>query len=258
VAEPISVLSTEYRRWPVAVSAAGAAVDPTTDPVALAFKADGSAPSSGDFVAAAWETEDSTHYARVLIGPAGTGTVTLAPATYRVWLRITDNPEVPVIPVDTLAVVAGFAVAGGTYTNDPAANPVDRVRLLVGDTASPFSLSDAEVAWFLAEAAGVARAAAAAAGALAGRYARVVDVSVGDVRESLSQRAKQYGDLARDLAASAAAALAREAAPIPWAGGMSRAETEAMTADGDLVPPYFYEGMDARPGTTDRAGGWAR
>jgi hypothetical protein len=259
MADPISVLSKEYRRWPVALTVDGAVIDPTTDPVSLAFMATAETPETSDFVAATWETVAFTppkYYARLLIGPSGD--VVLAPGTYRVWLKVTDNPEVPVLPIDTLAVLGTFAVSGGTYSNDPANVPADQVRFLLGDTTAPFLLSDAEVAWLLTTADDVAlTAAASGAGGLAARFAGLVDATTGDVSKSYSQKAKGYAELAKRLAAAAVTAASGEAVPVPWAGGISWSERDTNAADSDLTAPYFYEGMDSRPGTTsDRAGWW--
>jgi hypothetical protein len=96
--------STEY----VGVLVTGpTGVDLTDDTVQLAV-VDASDPSPA---APAWRTPDtltcpttSTVQARVLIGPLGA--VQLAPGRYRVWVKVTDNPEVPWVPsADTFRVV---------------------------------------------------------------------------------------------------------------------------------------------------------
>ncbi len=247
MAEPISVLSKEYRSWPVTATEAGVPVDPTDDPVYLAFAADADPPAGDDFVAAEWETIGGAHFARVLIGP---GALELAAGAYRVWVKVTDSPEIPVLPIDTLSVTATFAVAGGSYTGDPANVPGDAVRLYLGDTTAPFTLSDSEIAWFLTRADDDALVAAlAGARATAARFSRLVDSSVGDIQKSYSQRYKHFAEVADDLAGDVDTATAAAAVPIPWAGGISWSEREANDTNGDLVPPYFFEGMDDRPGT---------
>lgn len=140
-----------------------------------------------------------------------------------------------------------------TYTGEPATVPVDAVRLYLGDTTSPFLLTDEEIEFFLTTADDDALGAAAlGAGGLAARFAGLVDSTVGDVSKSYSQRAKGYADLAARLAGDVATASAGGSVPVPWAGGLSYAELATNDADGDLVPSYFFEGMDSRPGTTDR------
>ncbi len=73
--------------------------DPTGDTVAMAFPTVGTAPASNDWNSAAWNTDATTtpptYFARCLVGPAGT--VTLTAGVYDVWVRLTDDPEVPVL-----------------------------------------------------------------------------------------------------------------------------------------------------------------
>lgn len=103
----LSSASLEYVRVPVSATVNGAKIDPTTDAVKFAFKSDGTTPVSGDFVTGSWETavtgSTTTYLARCLVGPGGTTTLTAA--TYRVWVKITDSPEVPIRAVDWLTIV---------------------------------------------------------------------------------------------------------------------------------------------------------
>lgn len=89
----LSALSREYVRVRISATEAGAVVDPTADPVYMAF-VNGGAPEEDDFVDASWETVGSTFYARCLVGPSGT--VTLPVGSYSVWAKVTDSPEAPV------------------------------------------------------------------------------------------------------------------------------------------------------------------
>lgn len=102
-----SVLSLNYVRVPVAARAAGSVINPTTDTVAMAFTSPGVDPVSGDWKTASWETDSSTtpdtYFARCLVGPSGT--LALMAGTYDVWVRVTDNPEVPVELVGQLEIV---------------------------------------------------------------------------------------------------------------------------------------------------------
>lgn len=91
--ERISHLSTEYIRAPVIATEAGAAVNPTSDTVEMAFPAEGEAPA--DWVAASWETAGTIHFARCHVGPDG-GDIELDAGLYDVYVKITDSPEVPV------------------------------------------------------------------------------------------------------------------------------------------------------------------
>lgn len=99
----LSSLSTEYVRVPVTVTdTAGTPIDPTGDPVQMAFTATRAEPDTGDWVTATWETSGSSHYARVLVGPGGTKTLT--DGNWRIWVKVTDAPEVPVINAGALII----------------------------------------------------------------------------------------------------------------------------------------------------------
>jgi hypothetical protein len=89
-----------------AVDENGAAVDPTVDPVALAFISEGDAiTASSTFVAGTWETNSADpasplYYARVLAGPAG-AYIPTAGTSIDIYIKVTDSPEVPVRHVGT-------------------------------------------------------------------------------------------------------------------------------------------------------------
>lgn len=72
----------------------------------MAFKLIGQTPAPGDFVAASWETINTqfgtTYNARCLVGPGGM--IQLQPGVYGVWIKIVDNPEIPVAQVDQLTI----------------------------------------------------------------------------------------------------------------------------------------------------------
>lgn len=74
--------------------------DPTTDIVQMAFIPHAPypvAPDSGDWNTASWETDlGPVYWATCLVGPANGG-VPLAAGTYQTWVKVTDNPAVPVI-----------------------------------------------------------------------------------------------------------------------------------------------------------------
>jgi hypothetical protein len=85
--------STEYVFVPVSALGVNAPLNPTSDTVQFAFVQGATAPSS--YVGGTWFVpQANTYYAACLVGPAGT--VTLTPGIYTVWLKISDNPEVPV------------------------------------------------------------------------------------------------------------------------------------------------------------------
>jgi hypothetical protein len=96
----MSHLSTEYVIIPVNVTKAGAAYDPTNDVVQFAFMpTQTQVPQSGDWIAGIWEEDPTSvlypYLAQCLVGPSGTTTLTVG--LYVIYLKITDNPEIPVL-----------------------------------------------------------------------------------------------------------------------------------------------------------------
>jgi hypothetical protein len=91
----ISDLSTVFVKAQVIATKNGATYNPTGDVVEVAFKLPGVDPAAPDWHAGSWETAGTTYFARLLVGPAG-GLV-LAVGTYKMWIRITDAPEIPVL-----------------------------------------------------------------------------------------------------------------------------------------------------------------
>jgi hypothetical protein len=97
----ISHLSTEYVLVPIAATKAGVAYNPTSDTLQFAFMPTPTQiPQSGDWVTGAWETVSTNilypYNAKCLVGPTG-GTINLAMGVYVIYLKITDNPEIPVL-----------------------------------------------------------------------------------------------------------------------------------------------------------------
>lgn len=94
----ISDLSTVFVKSRITATKNGLDYNPTGDTVEVAFKAPGTDPAAPDWHAGTWETAGTNvYYVRLLVGPVG-GLV-LAAGTYRMWVRVTDSPEVPVIEV---------------------------------------------------------------------------------------------------------------------------------------------------------------
>ncbi len=188
---------------------------------------------------------------------AGVYELVLVPDAAGAWVVRWAGTGAVTAVVTQVYTVSANPITGatlGSYTADPANRLVDRVRLFLGDTTEPFSIGDAELEYFLSVAGEDALVAAlAAAKALAFRFSRLVDATEGDVSRSYSQRYKQFAEAAKTLAADVDTAASAGVAPIVWAGGISVSEVAANAADGDLVPAYFYEGMDDRTGIVDRA-----
>jgi hypothetical protein len=104
----LSHLSTEYVQIPVSATVAGQPHDPTSDTVQFAFLASQTAsPQPADWVAASWSTASDAAYpytAQCLVGPGAGAAISLAVGSYVIWLKITDNPEIPVRQVGILNI----------------------------------------------------------------------------------------------------------------------------------------------------------
>ena len=103
----ISSLSLNYVKVAVSATDSGSAVDITSGTVTMAFTAVGTEPVSGDWKTASWETDatrtPNRYYARCLVGPSGT--VTLTDGTYDVWVKVSGvGSEVPIIRAGQLVV----------------------------------------------------------------------------------------------------------------------------------------------------------
>lgn len=96
----LSHLSREFVLVPVVVVLEGETVDPTEDPVEFAFPAPGEDPET--WIGGTWEEGTDGFLARCLVGPGGS--IELDPGRYRVWVRFTDEAEVPVKEAGTLVV----------------------------------------------------------------------------------------------------------------------------------------------------------
>src|SRR3954452_21641036 len=97
-----SALSTEHVRIAVAAKMQGAVYDPTGDTVQMAFIQGDGSPSSADWHTASWEVNGTTYYACCLVGPTGGTILPASPVPYTAWVKVTDNPEVPVRPAGQL------------------------------------------------------------------------------------------------------------------------------------------------------------
>lgn len=95
----LSSTSTEYVAYRVtATDYTGAALNIGTDSVSIAFLAPGAKPTSSDWQSASWI---SSGVAGILVGPGG---LTVAVGSYIGWVKVTDNPEIPVIPAGILEI----------------------------------------------------------------------------------------------------------------------------------------------------------
>jgi hypothetical protein len=101
-----SVLSTEPYRVAVSATVAGNPLNLSTDTVQFAFMAAGD-PGNADWRTGTWETTTvsgkALYVAQCLVGPANSG-VSLSVGPWNVWVKVVDNPDVPVRQVGTLQI----------------------------------------------------------------------------------------------------------------------------------------------------------
>lgn len=90
----------KYIKSEIVVSINGAPYDPTGDQVDWAFVAPGEDRDAASWTAGSWETAGTRHWVRILVG----ADVVLARGTYSVYVRITDDPEIPLEHVGRLEV----------------------------------------------------------------------------------------------------------------------------------------------------------
>ena len=142
-----------------------------------------------------------------------------------------------------------------TYSGDPATNARDSIRFLSGDTdTNDQLLNDEEIAWFNNQLSGSDTATTALYNAayrccllIASKFSRLADQAVGDMRVSMSQKAKA----SREQADSMLLLAGREGSvPTPYAGGITISDKEIDWDNSDLVRAGFRKGQfdDTRDG----------
>jgi len=96
--------SLEYVYAAVTATIGGVDHDPTGDPVEMAFIGTEDDPAEDDWVEASWETISGAYFAKALVGPSN-GVIDLAKGTYRIYVRVTDDPERPVLRAGVLEII---------------------------------------------------------------------------------------------------------------------------------------------------------
>lgn len=118
---------------------------------------------------------------------------------------------------------------------------LNRIRVRIGDTdqfaSADLRLEDEEITDFVVTEGGFMRAAAAAAEALAAKFARKAEGSQGPDRIVPSDRANHLRRIAAQLRSAASAAC------VPSAGGISVAAKDANAANPDHATPAFRRGL---------------
>lgn len=104
----ISRLSLQYVGIPVkATLLTGASYNPTSDTVQMAFMPTATqVPQISDWQSAVWAAQPNSflypYAAFCLVGPGGT--INPGIGTYVVFLKVTDNPEIPVLIIGYLEI----------------------------------------------------------------------------------------------------------------------------------------------------------
>lgn len=136
-----------------------------------------------------------------------------------------------------------------TYSGNPGSSSRDELRFLIGDTDSADPLfSDEELDYLLTEHGGsVPAAAMASCRRLIAKYSRYVDQKTGDIDIKYSQRISQLNSLMDTLRG--------DLRPVPYAGGISVSDIEAVRDDDDRQGPVFVLGMFDNPSTEPEPAG---
>jgi ABC-type Na+ transport system ATPase subunit NatA len=125
------------------------------------------------------------------------------------------------------------------YTAKPSVRNIDKVRLLIGDTDSNDQLlTDDEVSWFLEVHGTINRSASEAARAIAAKFARLMNRSIGGLSADFSAKYRQYIELADNL-------LQREeTSPVsPYLSGYKISEKKSVEDDIDREPTFSRKGI---------------
>lgn len=98
----IPVTSTQYVVTLVKPQMLGGTVfNPGIYPVNFAFIAGSSLPQDSDWISGEWAQATTNYLAQILVGPDGH---TLSQGTYRVWVQIVTDTQIPVFPVGYLNI----------------------------------------------------------------------------------------------------------------------------------------------------------
>ena len=145
-----------------------------------------------------------------------------------------------------------------SYSGNPADSALDAVRFLTGDTdTNDQLLDDEEIKWTNNQVTGSDTATTAlyevsyrCMVAIASKFSRLADQSVGDLKVDMFQKATN----AREQAALLKQQALREGnTPVPYAGGISVSDKEIDQENSDIVQPYFSRGQwtNSRGGAND-------
>ena len=128
------------------------------------------------------------------------------------------------------------------FTNSPATSLTDRVRLIVGDTATEFEYLDDSTYQYLLDKYDDNETAAAleAARYILGSLAKYSRQRTGDIEVYGAEMFKNYRDFLIELLRNPQMLLARARA---YAGGISKSDMIQNDCNPDNLPPTFYKGF---------------
>jgi len=125
-----------------------------------------------------------------------------------------------------------------TWTGDPSASTVEKIRAEIGDTDSTNALfTDEWIEYVYSIEHTVLNSAARLCEQLATKYSGDVNRAMGPLRVDLSDKAKFYAQRAKELR-NRGMGFAE-----PYAGGISEAKEDIFEADSDIKQPIFSKGM---------------
>lgn len=140
-----------------------------------------------------------------------------------------------------------------TFTYNPASEAgLDEIRWLLADTDPTDPLQqDEEIARVLTRQPNTYRAAAFIARQIARQFARQCDLDIArEVRISLSDRSKQYFQMARDMEDEANKGAGGSGGVGVFVGGLSVGQKQAVESNEDRVRPAFTRELHGT--TTER------
>jgi hypothetical protein len=122
-----------------------------------------------------------------------------------------------------------------------AVSPLYQVRLSIGDTlAADPQMQDEEIVQFIAGRTTLAGAAADCCRALSSKFSRSVTLKGGGTTANYSDLSKAYMRMAINFDQMAA----KTGGALPYAGGISVTDKQAVENDADRVEPQFNIGLD--------------
>jgi len=126
-----------------------------------------------------------------------------------------------------------------SYSGNPSNSTQDAVRFLVGDTDTNDQLiSNEEIAYFVSEFNNARRSASEAARAIAAKYARLMNRSIGGLSADFSAKYRQYLELADSLLSK------EEMKPVAlFISGYTKSAKEAVELDSDRESTFSRKGI---------------